>query len=193
MRARHDEVQAITDQQPLQVVDHQDEPDQQGEMNEASLQTTALYIYTRTYAHTHTGLLHQACFTRLASVVVLAVLNPRGALAQVDSCWLFNVMDTGSTLSLSLSLSLLRARSLSLSLSRSLARSLSLSLSQTNTYTPVCYADLSASYVKKNEAHHRILRVRTGTNPLCSASGPSRATMVTNALSIYLVPRNALF
>jgi len=32
-----DEVQAITDQQPLQVVDHQDEPDQQGEMNEASL------------------------------------------------------------------------------------------------------------------------------------------------------------
>ena len=63
VRARHDEVQAITDQQPLQVVDHQDEPDQQGEMNEASLQTTALYIYTRTYAHTHTGLLHQACFS----------------------------------------------------------------------------------------------------------------------------------
>ena len=145
------------------------------------------YIYTHVRTHTHT----QACFTRLASVVVLAVLNPRGALAQVDSCWLFNVMDTGSTLSLSLSLSC--ARSLSLSLSRSLARSLSLSLSQTNTYTPVCYADLSASYVKKNEAHHRILRVRTGTNPLCSASGPSRATMVTNALSIYLVPRNALF
>ena len=82
---------------------------------------------------------------------------------------------------LSLSLSLLRARSLSLSLSRSLALSLSLSLSQTNTYTPVCYADLSASYVKKNEAHHRILRVRTGTKPLYSASGPSCVTIVTKA------------
>ena len=31
-----DEVQAITDQQPLQVVEHQDGPDQQGEMDEAS-------------------------------------------------------------------------------------------------------------------------------------------------------------
>jgi len=65
-------------------------------------------------------------------MVVLAVLNPRGALAQVDSCWLFNVMDTGSTLSLSLSLSLLRALSLPLPLS--LTRSLSLSLSLSNKH-----------------------------------------------------------
>jgi hypothetical protein len=30
-----DEVQAVTDQQPSQVADHQDEPEQQGEMNES--------------------------------------------------------------------------------------------------------------------------------------------------------------
>jgi len=42
---------------------------------------------------------------------------------------------------------------------------------------------LSASYVKKNEEHHRTLRVSTGTNPWYSAAGPSRLTMVTNASS----------
>ena len=44
-----DEVQAVTDQPPLQVADHQDEPDQQGEMDESlrPLRRSARYQHRR--------------------------------------------------------------------------------------------------------------------------------------------------